>query len=136
MNLASADGNSGGGGSGDLKSDKEAWNRAGNDVGELRGDIRKALGELKAGQEGLGAGSDTAGGLQSGAAQREVYRSWKRYLEDVSRRCGTLRTQLEKAGGVHHGNNAAVKDAFDGLSDRYKDTPALGGQDRHQGQGR
>ncbi|HEX5567300.1 MAG TPA: hypothetical protein VFY14_10340 [Streptomyces sp.] len=130
MNLASADTGGGGGGSGGLKSSKAAWNKAGNDVGDLRGDIKKALGKLKTGQEGLGAGSDTAVGLQSGAAQLEVYRSWKRYLEDVSRRCGALRTQLEKAGGDHHGNDAAIKEAFDGLGKQYKDTPALGGQEQ------
>ncbi|MFH0242149.1 hypothetical protein ACGRHY_06825 [Streptomyces sp. HK10] len=129
MRLAGAD-KDGNGWSGNLKSERAAWIMAGGGIGELRGDIRKALGTLEKTQEGLGSDGDTVDGVQSGAAQLEVYRSWKRYLEDVSGRCGTLRTQLEKAGDDHDVNDADVKKAFDGLDGRYKDTPAVGGQDQ------
>jgi hypothetical protein len=129
MRLASA-GKDGSGWSSGLKSERAAWAKAGDGVEELRGDVGKALGSLEKAQRGLGAGSDTVDGLRSGAAQLEVYRSWKRYLEDVSGRCGALRTQLEKAGDDHDMNDADVKKAFDDLDDRYKDTPAAGGRDQ------
>src|ERR1044072_3296896 len=81
MNLASASSKPswGQGGSGKLKSDKNTWTTAGRDVGKLRGNIRTALTKLEEEQKGLGAGSETGGGTKSGAAQRELYHSWKRY---------------------------------------------------------
>ncbi|CAL9537037.1 hypothetical protein SUDANB106_04176 [Streptomyces sp. enrichment culture] len=129
MRLAGAE-KDGSGWSGGLRSERAAWTKAGGGVGELRGDIKKALGTLEKAQGGLGPGSDTVDGLQSGAAQLEVYRSWKRYMEDVSGRCGTLRAQLEKAGDDHDMNDADVKKSFDGLDSQYKDIPAVGGQGR------
>lgn len=67
MNLASADSTPdwGQGGSGRLKSDKDAWTAAGRDVGKLRGNIRTALTKLEEEQKGLGAGSKTGGSTKS-----------------------------------------------------------------------
>lgn len=135
MQLASADGSgwstTSGGGSGGLKSKKAAWRKAAHDVHTLSGDIKKALTKLEEEQTGLGAGSDTGGsGVQSGAAQRELYHSWKRYLEDVSGRCRTLQDRLETAGNHLGKSDEAIKSSFDELSHRYADTDAVGGRGR------
>ena len=50
----------GAGGSGSLKSKRAAWTEAGESVGSLRGVIKKALGELERGQEGLGGEASSA----------------------------------------------------------------------------
>ncbi|WP_110944425.1 hypothetical protein [Streptomyces niger] len=132
MQLAGADG--GGwstaseGAGGGLKSKKSAWTKAGRDVLALSGDIKKALARMEREQKGLGAGSDTGGsGVECGAAQRELYHSWKRYLEDVSGRCRTLQDRLENAGDHLDKNDDSVKSSFDALSHRYDDTDAVGG---------
>ncbi|MGW7573490.1 hypothetical protein [Streptomyces sp. NPDC054765] len=131
MKLASADGHGrqhgSGDGWGDLKSTKAAWTRAGHDVQSLRGNIKKALAKLEAEQQGAGSGSV----VQSAAAQQDVYRSWKRYLEALSGRCGAIQDRMEKAGGELYENDAAVKNSFSKLSHQYEDTPAVGG--RQQG---
>ncbi|MEU8996980.1 hypothetical protein AB0952_22910 [Streptomyces caniferus] len=132
LQLASAGGGSwqggSGDGSGDVKSKRSVWTTAGREVQSLRGDIAKALTKLEDEQQGLGAG---ASGVQSAAAQQDVYRSWKRYLEALSGRCGAIQAQMEKAGGALYGNDAAVKGSFSKLSQKYEDTPAVGG--RQQG---
>ncbi|WP_055556282.1 hypothetical protein [Streptomyces sp. NBRC 110028] len=132
MNLASADGMPtwGQGGSGKLKSSKSAWTTAGRDVGKLRGNIRTALTKLEEKQTGLGAGGKTGGGTKSGAAQRELYHSWSRYLKGVSGKCGTLQDRLEKAGEEHRKNDEATKHTFDRLDGVYKDTKPVGGESR------
>ncbi|WP_256338742.1 hypothetical protein [Streptomyces sp. 2112.3] len=111
-----------------MKSKRSAWTTAGREVQSLRGDIKKALTKLQADQQGLSTGGS---GVQSSAAQQEVYRSWKRYLEALSGRCGAIQAQMEKAGGELYGNDAAVKGSFSKLSQQYQDTPAVGG--RQQG---
>ncbi|MDT3396093.1 hypothetical protein RKE29_05455 [Streptomyces sp. B1866] len=118
----------GSGGSDRLKSDQAAWNAAGNGVGALQGNVRKARTELELKQQGLGGGSH--GGVESAAAQAKVYDSWKRYLEDVGRRCGALREQLAKTGRAQDANDQATADAFRTLGGGYQDTPAVGGQSR------
>ncbi|MFE1172136.1 hypothetical protein [Streptomyces sp. NPDC058773] len=132
LQLASAGGGSWQGGSGDssggLKSKRSAWTTVGRDVQSLRGDIKKALTKLEEGQQGLGTGGS---GVQSAAAQQDVHRSWKRYLEALSGRCGAVQARMEKAGGELYGNDAAVKGSFSKLSHQYKDTPAVGA--RQQG---
>jgi hypothetical protein len=132
MNLASADvkPNWGQGGSGKLKSSRSAWTTAGRDVGKLRGNIRTALTKLEEEQKGLGTGGKTGGSTKSGAAQRELYHSWTRYLKGVSGKCGTLQDRLEKAGDDHHKNDEATKHTFDRLDGRYKDTKPVGGESR------
>ncbi|WP_245996790.1 hypothetical protein [Streptomyces armeniacus] len=114
---------------GGMRSDKKAWSTAATNVGSLKKGIDKGLGDLAEGQAGLGEGSVTGGQTQSGAAQRELYTSWKQYLGKVSGRCAVLQDRLEKAGNDHYKNDQATKRAFDGLNDRYEDTPAIGGQD-------
>ncbi|MFD7507099.1 hypothetical protein [Streptomyces sp. NPDC059850] len=109
---------------GRLKSDRDAWTAAGRDVGKLRGNIRTALTKLEEEQRGLGAGSKT------GAAQRELYHSWTRYLKGVSGKCGTLQDRLEKAGDGHHQKDEATKHTFDRLDGRYGDTKPVGGESR------
>ncbi|AXK36707.1 hypothetical protein DVA86_33255 [Streptomyces armeniacus] len=150
MSLANAEGGPGGGGAngnggngsgpgggeggdGDLKTSKNAWTRAAGDVDAMRGNIKTALTGLEKDQAGLGAGPGT-GSIQSAAAQRDVYASWKRYLGDVSARCDTLQDRLNKAGTDHYANETATKGAFDQLKGRYEDTPAVGGGgDQKQG---
>ncbi|MFH8805662.1 hypothetical protein ACH4GZ_00095 [Streptomyces hygroscopicus] len=133
MSLASADNKPGweqGGGSGGVKSSKDAWSAAGRSVGKLRGDIKTALTKLEEEQTGLGAGSKSGGGIESAAAQRELCASWKRYLNGVSGKCGTLQDRLEKAGDHHYRNDEAIKSAFDGIDGLYKDTKPVGGESR------
>ncbi|GAB2799912.1 hypothetical protein [Streptomyces daliensis] len=115
--------------SGGVRSEKAAWSRAGEGVGSLRKNIGKSLTELERGQKGLGPGSDT-GNVESATAQREVYRSWKRYLGDVDKRCDLLQDRLEKAGGHFYKNDQAIKAAFGRLGDRYEDTSPVGGRHR------
>lgn len=138
--LASADGWSKGGDSSGLRSDKKAWTAAASGVGTLKEIVKTALTELERGQkspEGFDPlavipviGPTAAPGSQCVAAQREVYRSWKRYLDDVSGRCAALKGRLEKAGQNHYKNDKAVQDAFEALEKRYEDTPQVGGQSR------
>ncbi|WP_225825147.1 hypothetical protein [Streptomyces naphthomycinicus] len=107
-----------------LKSDKKAWSTAGEGVSGLKGDIGKALGKLDAGQTGLG---DTAG-CESAAAQAELFASWKKYVADVSGRCGDLGGLLERTGLDLAMSDADVKAELDKISAKYKDTEAVGGQ--------
>ncbi|MEV0262207.1 hypothetical protein AB0I49_12765 [Streptomyces sp. NPDC050617] len=127
MRLASAGGGSGG--SGEVKSKKDVWNSAASGVERLAGNAKKALTSLEQGQKGMGKGGG-AGGVASSAAQRELYGSWKHYLDEVRGRCEALKGPLEKAGKVQHENDKETKSLFDKLGDQYKDTPAVGGQSR------
>ncbi|WP_381796108.1 hypothetical protein [Streptomyces niveus] len=126
LNQRPADQGGGGGGgpSEDLKSDKKAWVRAGEGVTGLKADIGKALTALENGQAGLG---DTAG-CQSAAAQKELYDSWKKYVGDVSSRCGELGGLLEKSGHDLAKSDQSVLTDLDGLTVKYADTEAVGGR--------
>ncbi|MFF2061339.1 hypothetical protein ACFVWZ_05960 [Streptomyces sp. NPDC058200] len=124
MRLASADGSHGPGGT---KLSKAAWTAAANSVGLLKDDLKKARTALEQGQHRAGGNAE---GVESAVAQREVYQSWKRYLDDVSGRCGGLQEPLEKAGHDEYKNDQAIVSAFGKLGDRYEDTPATGGQSR------
>lgn len=130
MRLASAGGNSDGGGSGWLKADKAAWTKAANSVVLLKDGIKKAKTALEEGQNGDGPASESGCMVMSAGAQREVYQSWKNYLTDVSGRCGKLSGLLEKAGNDENRNDDAIKGAFAQLKDEYEDTAATGGQNR------
>ncbi|MFG3507580.1 hypothetical protein ACGF5F_19020 [Streptomyces sp. NPDC047821] len=132
MNLASADSDGWQGSSGGLKVSKAAWTKAGIGVGSLRGSIKEALTKLSDAQQGLGAGSSGSGALQSAAAQRELYTSWKTYIESVSGRCGAIQGLMEKAGNEQFKTDGAVEDEFMKLSKKYEDTPAVGGQSRER----
>ncbi|MGK5628055.1 hypothetical protein [Streptomyces sp. URMC 123] len=127
MKLAGAPGSGGGGGgAGGVKSSKAAWTKAGSDVGLLAGTVKKSLTGVDGKQQGLGAAS----GVQSAAAQRELYASWKRYLEGVTGKCDAIKERLEKAGNAQYKNDEAIKADFDALKNTYKDTPDVGGQDK------
>lgn len=132
MNLASANGKGGSGdsGRGGVKSSKNAWSTAAGAVGSLRGDIKTALTKLEQGQKPAAGGDSGSGGVRSAVAQQELYRSWKRYLEDVSGRCGVMQDRLEKAGDHHYKNDQAIEGVFAGLDKRYKDTAPVGGETR------
>lgn len=134
MSLASADdkGGSGEPGWGGVKSSKNTWSTAAGAVGSLRGDIKTALTKLEHGQKSSGDGESDGGGVQSAVAQGELYRSWKRYLEDVSGRCGVMQDRLEKAGDHHYKNDQATESAFTDLNNRYKDTAPVGGETRRR----
>ncbi|MFF5535023.1 hypothetical protein ACFY71_21485 [Streptomyces cinerochromogenes] len=109
---------------GGLKSDKKAWTKAGEDTKGLQDGIGKALGKLDDGQAGLG---DTSG-VQSAAAQQELYESWKKYVGDVKARCGELGGLMEKSGRDFAMTDAEVKAELDKINGKYHDTEAVGGQ--------
>ncbi|MFJ4522387.1 hypothetical protein ACIP4Y_15790 [Streptomyces sp. NPDC088810] len=114
----------GGGGAGDLKSDKKVWAKAGEDTKGLQDAVGKALGKLDDGQSGLGEMS----GVQSAAAQQELYESWKKYVTDVNGRCGELGGLLERSGRDLAMSDAEVKAELDKIRSKYHDTEAVGGQ--------
>ncbi|MGW5970605.1 hypothetical protein [Streptomyces sp. NPDC055186] len=80
--------------SGGLRSDKAAWSKAGESVGDLREDTGKALTKLADGQTGLDKGS----GCLTAVAQQGVYDSWERRTKDISELCAGLARVLEKTG--------------------------------------
>ncbi|WP_405821646.1 hypothetical protein OG705_18075 [Streptomyces sp. NBC_00838] len=125
LNQRPADQGGGGGGpSEDLTSDKKAWVTAGEGVTGLKADIGKALTALDNGQAGLG---DTAG-CQSAAAQKELYDSWKKYVGDVSARCGELGGLLERSGHDLAKSDESVLTDLDALKVKYADIEAVGGR--------
>ncbi|GGX66510.1 hypothetical protein [Streptomyces anandii] len=113
------------GDSGTLLSNRAAWSKAGRDVGALREDIIKALGDLSGGQKGLGEG---AGCLTAGA-QKDVHDSWERYVKAVSGRCGRFSGLLSKVGSDQVKTDEAVEVEIGNLNVEYADTPAVGGRD-------
>ncbi|WP_030221764.1 hypothetical protein [Streptomyces bikiniensis] len=114
----------GGGYSEDLKTDKKAWAKAGEEVIGLKEGITTSLTKLDSGQAGLG---DT-GEIQSAAAQKELYDSWKKYVGDVSGRCDALGGLLQLAGHDLAKTDETVKQDLDALAVRYGDTEAVGGR--------
>ncbi|MEW2136880.1 hypothetical protein AB0892_09820 [Streptomyces sp. NPDC005409] len=112
----------GGGGNGDLTSDRAVWNRASQDLGGLSTSIKGALGALETGQKGA-----AVEGVQSATAHQELYQSWKTYLESLSGKCTSLQGPLEKAGKGQYDNDEAIKGGFAQINGQYKDTPATGG---------
>ncbi|QHY96933.1 hypothetical protein SSPS47_17645 [Streptomyces sp. S4.7] len=124
LNQRPADQGGGGGPSEDLRSDKKAWVTAGEGVTGLKADIGKALTALENGQAGLG---DTTG-CRSAAAQKELYDSWKKYIGDVSGRCGELGGLLEKSGHDLAKSDQSVLTDLDRLKVKYADTEAVGGR--------
>ncbi|GGW30853.1 hypothetical protein GCM10010503_03080 [Streptomyces lucensis JCM 4490] len=117
---------SGGGLSPQLKSKKQAWIKAGGDTKGLKDDIGKALTKLEEGQSGLG---DTTG-LQSATAQKELFDSWRRYVHDVSGRCGDLGGLMERSGHEFWMLDSDVKAQLDKISIKYQDTDPLGGHSK------
>ncbi|MBN0044274.1 hypothetical protein JS756_09150 [Streptomyces actuosus] len=111
-------GDSRGGSSDRLKSDKKAWVKAGEDVTGLKDGVGKALTKLDDGQSGLG---DTAG-CRSAAAQKELYDSWKKYVGDVGGRCGELGGLLERSGHDLNMLDSDVEAELDKIKAKYQDT--------------
>ncbi|WP_256105710.1 hypothetical protein [Streptomyces sp. ODS05-4] len=107
-----------------MKTDKKAWATAGYGVTGLRQGITTSLTKLDSGQTGLG----DAAGMQSAAAQKELYGSWKRYVADVSSRCDALGGLLQQAGRDLARTDESVKQDLDALAVRHGDTEAVGGQ--------
>ncbi len=107
-----------------LKSSKKAWTKAGEDTKELQSGVGKARGKLEDGQAGLG---DTAG-CQSKANQKELYGSWKEYLDKVDKRCGELGWIMQSSGIDLAGSDDAVKAELDKLETKCQDTAPVGGQ--------
>ncbi|MEV6046314.1 MULTISPECIES: hypothetical protein [Streptomyces] len=125
MRLAGA--GQGGAGTPDVKGSRSAWTTAGNAVEGLAGDVRRAQGALDRGQQGL----VTGGGVESAAAQSDLYQSWKTYLDMVAGRCGRLRGGLERAGSDLFLTDKGVLGLFDAIKTHdNEDTPAVGGQGR------
>ncbi|MEU2183676.1 hypothetical protein [Streptomyces thermolilacinus] len=117
-------GGDGGGSSGDLRTRKQAWIRAGEGVKGLKADISEGLKKLEAGQSGV---ADTTG-CQSAAAQKELYESWKAYVGKVSGRCGTVGGLLERAGSDLAMTDKAIEEEFAKVRAQYQDTEPVGGQ--------
>ncbi|MFF8034551.1 hypothetical protein [Streptomyces sp. NPDC016626] len=107
-----------------LLSSKKAWNKAGEDIGGLGGDVDKAVRKLQDGQQGLG---DVAGCLSAGA-QKEVYESWASYLKGVDDRCDRVKKVFEQIGHDLLMTDEAVRSALGAIDTRFADTPAVGGQ--------
>ncbi|MFJ8694143.1 hypothetical protein [Streptomyces roseolilacinus] len=117
-------GGGGGGPSGELRTQRKAWTRAGEGVNGLKADIGKGLKKLEDGQSGV---EDTSG-CQSAAAQKELYGSWKTYVSKLSDRCGTLGGLLERAGHDLAMTDKAIEEEFAKVKAQYSDTEAVGGQ--------
>ncbi|WP_051813142.1 hypothetical protein [Streptomyces sp. NRRL S-340] len=117
-------GGSSAGGADPLKSDRKVWATAGGDVTGLRTDVSTALGKLDHGQAGLGDGA----GCESAAAQKELFESWKKYVGDVSGRCGKLGGLLERAGRDLSMTDGDVRAGLQKINTEYRDTETVGGQ--------
>ncbi|MFF8266294.1 hypothetical protein ACF059_02765 [Streptomyces sp. NPDC016562] len=125
MRLASAAPDGGGGSGGeDLKSDMAVWKKGSEDVGELVTAIRTALTGFETGQKGA-----AVTGVESATAQGELYQSWKTYLDGLVGKCTTLQGPMISAGKGQVSNDETLRGDFARLDDRYKDTPATGGND-------
>ncbi|WP_267244279.1 hypothetical protein [Streptomyces sp. PR69] len=109
---------------GGLKSSKKAWTTAGAEVGSLRTHVSTALTKLEDSQTGLGE----IPGCLSAAAQTDVYKSWKKYAESVSERCGSLQKLLDQVGHDLLTTDEAIKSEIQKLNLKYADTDAVGGQ--------
>ncbi|MFJ7071079.1 hypothetical protein [Streptomyces sp. NPDC101115] len=114
----------GGGYSEDLKTDKRAWVKAGEGVSGLKEGVTTALTKLDSGQAGLGDGQ----GIQSAAAQKELYDSWKKYLGDVSGRCEALGSLLKTSGHDLSKPDETLLGELNAHAKKYADTEAVGGQ--------
>ncbi|MET8693691.1 hypothetical protein ABZV65_14285 [Streptomyces bauhiniae] len=90
---------------GELRSDKAAWSKAGQGVGDLGDNVGKALTKLEDGQTGL----SKASGCLTATAQHGVHSSWKRRVKDIGALCDGLAGVLEKTGNDQLRTDEAVK---------------------------
>lgn len=134
--LAGADGNpgwaDGGGDSGGLTSDQKAWAAGGDGVRGLQSAIKRARTRMETEQKGVGGDPED---FECAAVQQSLHTSWHRYLGDVSGRCGTLASALDKAGNDHYKNDQERRAAFEALDGKYKDTAPVGGGGTGEGDG-
>ncbi|MEU5160570.1 hypothetical protein AB0G74_13305 [Streptomyces sp. NPDC020875] len=107
---------------GGVQSSRQAWLAAGEGIGSLRKNIGTASGKAETGQTGLG---DTTGCLTA-AAQQEVHASWKKYTEEVGRRCGSLQGILEQVGRDLLLTDEAVKAEVDRVRAEFADRDDAG----------
>ncbi|MFD7060378.1 hypothetical protein [Streptomyces sp. NPDC059906] len=98
--------------SGRLRSDKAAWSRAGEGLGELRTNLGKALTKLEEAQTGLDKGS----AILTAAAQQGVFDSWARRVKDIDEWCDGLAGVLEKTGNDQLRTDEAIKAEIAALS--------------------
>lgn len=91
--------------SGRLRSDKAAWSKAGEGLGELRTDMGKALTKLEDAQTGLDKGS----AFLTAAAQQGVFDSWTRRVKDIDEWCDGLAGVLEKTGNDQLRTDEAIQ---------------------------
>ncbi|WOX11437.1 hypothetical protein [Streptomyces sp. N50] len=108
--------------SGKLRSDKAAWSKAAEGVGDLRDNTGKALAKLEEGQTGLDKGS----GCLTAAAQKGVYDSWERRVKDIGELCDGLAGVLEKTGNDQLRTDEAIKTEIAKLKVHSEETPASG----------
>jgi hypothetical protein len=132
LNQLPADqGGTGGGGtygppSGRLRSDKSAWSEAGEGLGELKTSIGKALTKLEESQTGLDKGS----ACLTAAAQKAVFDSWERRVNDIDEWCAGLAGVLEKTGNDQLRTDQAIEAEIAALSVGSKDASADHGKGR------
>ncbi|MFD5451838.1 hypothetical protein [Streptomyces sp. NPDC127100] len=132
LNQLPADqGGTGGGGtygppSGRLRSDKAAWSRAGEGLGEVQTNLGKALTKLGDSQTGLDEGS----AFLTAAAQKGVFDSWERRVKDLDEWCEGLAGVLEKTGNDQLRTDQAIEAEIAALSVGSKDASADHGKGR------
>ncbi|MET8408002.1 hypothetical protein ABZV34_07835 [Streptomyces sp. NPDC005195] len=108
---------------GTLRSDKGAWTKAAEGVGDLRDNTGKALTKLDDGQTGLAKGS----GCLTAVAQKGVYYSWERRMKDIGELCDGLAGVLEKTGNDQLRTDEAIKAEIAKLKVHSEDTATSGG---------
>jgi hypothetical protein len=112
--------------SGRLRSDKAAWSRAGEGLGEVQTDLGKALRKLGDAQTGLDEGS----AFLTAAAQKGVFESWERRVKDIDEWCEGLAGVLEKTGNDQLRTDQAIEAEIAALGVGAKDVSADHGKGR------
>ncbi|MFH9731396.1 hypothetical protein [Streptomyces sp. NPDC017260] len=112
--------------SGKLRSDKSAWSKAGEGLGEVQTNIGKALSKLGASQTGLDEGS----AFLTAAAQKGVFDSWERRVKDIDEWCEGLAGVLEKTGNDQLRTDQAIEAEIAALSAGSEDASADDGKGR------
>ncbi|MBQ0828646.1 hypothetical protein [Streptomyces tagetis] len=111
--------------SGRLRSDKTAWSKAGEGLGELRTGMGKALKKLEDAQTGL----DKKGAFLTATAQLGVFDSWERRAKDIGEWCDGLAGVLEKTGNDQLRTDEAIRAEIAALSAGGQDGSASHGSD-------
>ncbi|MFJ6076462.1 hypothetical protein ACIQFU_37530 [Streptomyces sp. NPDC093065] len=112
--------------SGRLRSDKAAWSKSGEGLGELRAGMGKALTKLEDAQTGL----DEKGAFLTATAQLDVFDSWARRVKDIDAWCDGLADVLEKTGNDQLRTDEAIRAEIAALNVSAKDGSASHGSGR------